>query len=136
MRAALGEATLWMLQPAEPDYQLLIQHWPEPQIVKGMINLISFSHPMPGQMALAGARPLCVAWYLPPAFMPMPLSGDLSGDKARLAFTLRLFRAAGFPAKKVADAVQNSRLPNALLMTFLFALQSHDWRSVEGRVGK
>lgn len=126
MKAALFDATLVMLQPAEPDYQLLLQHWPAGRIVKGMINLISYYHPMPGQKALPDAPPLCVAWYLPPAFMPMPLSCD---DKAgeRLATTLALFRQAGFPAKAVPDAVATSRLPNALLMTFLCALQASGW---------
>lgn len=126
IKSAIGDATLVMLQPAAPDYRLLLQHWPAAQIVKGMINLISYYHPMPGQTALAAARPLCVAWYLPPAFMPMPLSAaEKAGE--RLAATQALLRAGGFPAKQVADAVATARLPNALLMTFLCALQASDW---------
>lgn len=123
MQAAIGDATLVMLQPAEPDYRLLCQHWPDARIVKGMINLISYYHPMPGQAALPAVRPICVAWYLPPAIMPMPLSGE----QPRLAASLTLFRSGGFPAKSVTDAVATSRLPNALLMTFLCALQASGW---------
>lgn len=123
VQASIGGATLVMLQPSDVDRDLLLQHFPPSQLVAGMINLISYYHPLPTQSPLLNARPLTVAWYLPPGFMPMPLSGT----EEALRGTLTLFRGSGFPAHEVADALAVSRYPNALLMTFLAALEASGW---------
>lgn len=123
LRQAIGTATLVMLQPSGVDRDLLLQHFPRAQLVEGMINLISYYHPLPDQSPLPQAKPLTVAWYRPPAFMPMPLSGEVTA----LATTLALFRSGGFPARAVADVLAVSRLPNLLLMTFLAALEASGW---------
>jgi len=124
---AICDATLVMLQPSEEDSRLLLRFWPASQVVRGMINLISYYHPLPGETPVASATPLSIAWFLPPTAMP------LSGDKARLDDVLSLFNGSGIYSKSVANALASSRFPNAVLMTFLCALDASDWRFAQLR---
>lgn len=130
MKATIGPATVVMLQPSDMDYQHLRTALPESQIVKGMINLICYYAPLAGEAALPQQKAMTVAWYLPPS--PMPLSGD---DRV-LPGVLSLFRSAGFASKAVEDAVAASRGANAVLMTFLCALEASEWSFAQLRSNK
>jgi 2-dehydropantoate 2-reductase len=121
IRDAIGNAVLVMLQPSAADGDLLRTYWPATQLAKGMITIISYYYPMPGETRLTTQKPLTVAWYLPPASMP------ISGESDAAAQTIKLFRTSGLPAKRVRNAVASSRLPSALLMTFLCALEAANW---------
>lgn len=121
IRDAIGGASLVMLQPSETDYLTLRKYWAAEQIVKGMINMISYYPPLPGESEPELRGGIDVAYYLPPSATP------LSGDRARVAVSVSLLKGGGLAAKHVGDAVATSRLPNALLMTFLCALELSDW---------
>lgn len=122
VRPVTGDATVVMLQPSDADYVLLSEYWPAGHTVKGMINLISYYHPLPGEKPLDDPAAIKIAYFIPPTAMP------LSGDSERVIQTLALFRDSGIGCKEVDDAVSASRLPNALLMTFLCALEASDWQ--------
>jgi len=126
VKDAIADATLLMLQPSETDYALLGEYWSEENVVKGMINMISYYHPLPGEAPLQTGEAIRVAFYLPPT--AMPLSGG-----ARVMGVEALLREAGIASKRVDDAVSASRLPNAVLMTFLCALEDSDWRFAQLR---
>jgi len=122
VRPVTGDATVVMLQPSDADYALLSEYWPAGHIVKGMINLISYYHPLPGEAPLDDPAAIKIAYFMPPTAMP------LSGYSGRVMQTLALFRDSGIGCKVVDDAVSASRLPNAVLMTFLCALEACDWQ--------
>lgn len=42
VKDAIADATLLMLQPSETDYKVLGEYWSEENVVKGMINMISY----------------------------------------------------------------------------------------------
>lgn len=126
VKEAIANATLLMLQPSETDYDVLREYWPEDSMVKGMINMISYYHPLPGEAPLKKGEAIRVAYYLPPT--AMPLSGG-----ARVMGVESLLRDSGIACKRVYDAVSASRLPNAILMTFLCALEDSDWNFAQLR---
>ncbi|MEQ3724699.1 2-dehydropantoate 2-reductase N-terminal domain-containing protein [Alcanivorax sp.] len=121
VHTAIADATLLMLQPSETDYEVLREYWREEAIVKGMINMVSYYHPLPGEAPLENGEAIRVAYYLPPTAMP------LSGTRAQVLELEALLRDSGVACKRVDDAVSASLLPNAILMTFLCALEDSDW---------
>ncbi|MFT6635273.1 2-dehydropantoate 2-reductase N-terminal domain-containing protein [Alcanivorax sp.] len=126
VKDAIADATLLMLQPSETDYKVLGEYWSEENVVKGMINMISYYHPLPGETPLQTGEAIRVAYYLPPT--AMPLSGG-----ARAMGVEALLRESAIACKRVDDAVSASRLPNAILMTFLCALEDSDWNFAQLR---
>lgn len=119
LKLALGDATLVMLQPGPEDMTLVQQHVAPSCIVQGMITLISYHTPMPGENTpVAGT-----AFWLPPV-APMPFAGPVH----RRSDVIRTFIGAGIAAKSVQDMRTQSLHMTAFFMTFLTALEASEWK--------
>ncbi len=115
---------LLMLQPSAIDYEFLKKVLPEEKILQGMISLISYQT----DDVNSDINPVGTAYYIPP--MPMPISAsanNISIKKTHLTKTVSLFKNSGIRAKAVNNAIDESRLPSAFLMTFLCALEAANW---------
>lgn len=119
LKAVLGDATLLLLQPGPEDRALVEGHVAPAQIVQGMITLVSYHTPMPGeQTAVPGT-----AYWLPP-MTPMPFAGEIM----RRTAVIQTFIAAGIGAKSIQDMRDVSLFSNAFFMVFLTALEASDWK--------
>ena len=122
-----AETNLLMLQPSATDFEHLNQVLPEEKIYQGMISLISYQT----DEVNSDINPAGTAYYLPP--MPMPISASTSftnsnnNQKNRLTEIVSLFKDSKISAKAVNNAIDESRLPSAFLMTFLCALEAASW---------
>lgn len=119
LQSTLGDATLIMLQPGPEDMTLVEQHIDGGRIVQGMITLISYHTPMPGENTSVPGT----AFWLPPV-VPMPFAGPVD----RRTEVIRAFIDAGIPAKSVNDMRQQSLHVTAFFMTFLTALEASAWK--------
>jgi hypothetical protein len=118
------ETNLLMLQPSETDFEHLNQVLPEEKIFQGMISLISYQT----EEVNSDINPVGTAYYIPP--MPMPISAsasNMSMQKSHSTKIVSLFKSSGIRAKAVNNAIDESRLPSAFLMTFLCALEAANW---------
>ena len=116
--AKLGDATLVSLLPGLQDRDFLLQYVPEEQLVTGLISLISYQAPLPGEMECKPG----IAFWFPPA-SPTPLSGpDRRRDQA-----VTLLRAGKQPVKVHRDVGALSGFPTAVLMPLLVGLEASDW---------
>lgn len=116
---ALGGATLVMLQPGPEDMALVQQHVDASHIVQGMITLISYHTPMPGETTPVPGT----AFWLPPV-VPMPFAGPVD----RRTEVIRTFIGAGIAAKSIQDMRTQSLHTTAFFMTFLTALEASEWK--------
>ena len=66
--AAVGEATIVMLQPGLEDLNYLLERVNEDRIVCGLISLVSYLAPLPGEEREPG-----ITWWFPP-LSPSPFS--------------------------------------------------------------
>ena len=123
IKQQLGSNTLLMLQPSQTDFEHLSTIIEPEKIVQGMISLISYQTPLPNHTYADNIPESGIAYYLPP--MKMPISGL---DHERAATVKNLFKGAKIPAKTVSNAVNESKLPSAFLMTFLCVLEAADWK--------
>lgn len=123
IKQQLGTNTLLMLQPSQTDFEHLSTVIAQEQIVQGMISLISYQTPLSNYQYPNSTPASGIAYYLPP--MKMPISGL---DPERASSTTKLFNDSKIPAKKVNNAVNESKMPSAFLMTFLCVLEAADWK--------
>lgn len=130
--AAAGDATVVALQPGADDRaRLLAAGVAEDRLVSGMITLISYAAPLPGEARFA--RPGTAYWF--PPLAPSPLSGP------RAAEVVAALRAGKLPARRHRDAPGAAAFPSAIMMPYLVALELAGWslaalwRSDAGRRG-
>lgn len=115
---AAGDSTIVMLQPALEDREFVLRFVPEARLVTGMISIISYHAPLPGESVPVPG----IAYWIP------PLSANLfSGPKARLHSVVHAFRSGGMPARGVADVSSASAFPGAALIVLVCALEASDW---------
>lgn len=118
LQSALGNATLVMLQPGPDDMQLVTRYIDRAHIVQGMITLLSYHTPMPGEdTAVAGTA------FLFPPLVPMPFAGAVD----RRSDVIQTFVGAGIAAKSVKDMRSQSLFPTAFFMAFMAALEARGW---------
>ena len=104
------------LQPADEDTNLVARHVAEERIVVGMIGLMAYFAPLPGEeLGEPG-----VAFWVPP-FGGCPLAGP------RAAPVARVLRAGGLPAKVQRDVLGARAFGGAVLETFVTALEAAGW---------
>lgn len=120
LKNAVGPETIVViLQPGPDDYALACQHFPESQMVQGMINLISYSAPLPGETVPEPG----VAYWLPP-MSAMPFTGN---PKAR-AQVVKTFKQANMNAAVNTNLRAMATYLTAAFMVSLTALEASDWK--------
>ncbi|MCL4228387.1 MAG: ketopantoate reductase [Myxococcales bacterium] len=118
--AAAGDATVVALQPGLDDRALVLAAGvPEDRLVQGMISLVSYHAPLPGETRFA--RPGMAYWF--PPLSPSPFSGPA----ARTAAVVAALRAGGLPAKRHRDVPRLAGFPTAVMMPYLVALELGGW---------
>ncbi len=118
--AAVGDATIIALQPGHDDRAtLLAAGATEDRLVAGMITLISYAAPLPGETRFP--RPGMAYWF--PPLAPSPFSGP----PARVAAVVALLRRGKLPAKRHADVPKAVAFPSAVMMAYLVALEAAGW---------
>lgn len=107
------------LSPGRESYQRLVRLVGEDRVISGMINLISYQAPLPGEVRFSQPG---VAYWFPPLS-----SSPFSGPEQAVKRVCETLRQGGQPAA-VRDNVQGLMgFPQAILMTHLLALESAGW---------
>jgi len=116
--AATPDATYVVLQPGLDD-RLVVERAgvAAERIVAGMISLISYHAPLPGETRFA--KPGMAYWFPPRA--PSLFSGP------RADAVVAALRAGKQPAKRHRDAAQAAMFPSAIMMPYLVALEASGW---------
>jgi len=117
--AATGDATLISLQPGLHDRAVFLAHAAEERLVSGMISLISYQAPLPGETRFP--EPGMAYWFPPMA--PCPFSGAA----ARVRAVVDALRRGQLPAKRHPDVPRAVAFPGALMMPQLVALEAAGW---------
>jgi ketopantoate reductase len=114
---ALDQATLALLQPGPGDRAFVRARLPEERIVQGVITLVGYRAPLPGETRFS--RPGVAYWF--PPLSPSPMSGP------RREPVLAALRAGGLPARRHRDIGGIASFPTALLMPLMAALEQAAW---------
>lgn len=118
LAAAVGDATVISLQPGSEDRDLVLAAVPADRLVSGMITVVSYHAPLPGETV---PEPGMAYWF--PPLQPAPFSGP----KERTRAVVDALRAGKQPAKVHRDVPAFVRYPSAVLMVLLTALESEGW---------
>ncbi|MDX1694440.1 MAG: 2-dehydropantoate 2-reductase N-terminal domain-containing protein [Ketobacteraceae bacterium] len=118
-QAIKPETIVVILQPGPDDYELACQHLPKEQLVQGMITLISYNAPLPGESVPEPG----IAYWLPP-MAATPFTGN---PKARAA-VVNTFKRANMNAAVNTNLRKMAPYATAALMVFLTALEASDWQ--------
>lgn len=121
-----GSSLVCML-PGMPVRALLDQHLPRERVVDGMIGVIAYQAPLPGERF----DPPGIAYVLP-RFSPSQFSGP---DAARVRAVTDLLRAGGCPVGVVDDARVSVALSSCLMMPMVVALEGAGWQMAALREG-
>jgi 2-dehydropantoate 2-reductase len=120
LAAATGDATVVMLQPGIDDRQVVLAAVAPDRVVAGLITLVSYLAPLPGETRFPEPG---VAYFFP------PLSAvPLSGPEARVRPLVDALRRGGMPARRHPDVGAVAQFPSALMTPFLLALEAGGWR--------
>jgi ketopantoate reductase len=118
--AATGDATIVALQPGNDERAVLLAAGvPADRLVSGMITLISYAAPLPGETRFP--KPGMAYWFPPMAPAPH------SGPRERTAAVVRALRAGKLPSKVHRDVPGAVAFPSAILMPYLVALETAGW---------
>lgn len=113
------DATYVVLQPGLADREVVERAGvPLARIVTGMISMISYHAPLPGETRFPEPG---MAYWFPPA-APTMLSGE------RAASVVDALRAGKCPAKRHANAQAFAMFPSAIMHAYLVALEASDWK--------
>jgi 2-dehydropantoate 2-reductase len=114
-----ADCVLVCLSPGQLSYQRLVGLVGEERVISGMINLIAYQAPLPGEERFS--KPGVAYWF--PPLSPSPFSGPGVAVK-QVCDTLR---RGGQPASVHADVQSLMGFPQAILMTHLLALEAAGW---------
>jgi ketopantoate reductase len=123
LAAGLGPATLVLLQSGPEDRRFVEQRVPPDRIVQGIITVISYRAPLPGETRFPAPG---VAYWFPP-LGASPLSGAQSRS------VVAALRAGGLPARRTRDLSRSSAFPTAMFMPLLAVLEKAGWSFVAVR---
>lgn len=124
--AAAGEATIVALQPGLDDRARLVEAGVrEDRLVQGLISLISYHAPLPGETRFPTPG---MAYWFPPR-SPSPFSGPA----ARVAAVIDVLKRGRMPVKRHLDVAKLAGFPTAVMMPYLVALELGGW-TVAGAV--
>jgi ketopantoate reductase len=113
------DATVVLLPPGPDDRALVEQHFPAGQVVHGIISLLGYRAPLPGD---SGFPEPGTAYWLPP-LSPMPLDGA----EERVAPVVAALTAGGLPARAVPGVAALAPFGTALLIPVVAALEAEQW---------
>ncbi|MGZ3689207.1 MAG: ketopantoate reductase family protein, partial [Bdellovibrionota bacterium] len=113
-----SQSTVVSLQPGPEDREYLLKYFPESRLVSGMITVISYAAPLPGEKV---PEPGMAYWF--PPFSPAPFSGP----EDRVRAVLEPLQKGGLPSKAERDVPGKVAFPSTLLMTLLTALEAVGW---------
>jgi len=118
--AVAGDAAaVVMLTNGMGDRELLAAATSDDRIVQGMISMISYQGPLPGETL---PEPGCAYWF--PPLGPSPFSGP----DARVKPLVAALNKGGCPAKRHRDVAAVVGFPTAILMPHLLALEAAGWK--------
>jgi ketopantoate reductase len=115
---AVGDTPLVSLTPGMEDEAILLEHFSEEQLGRGMITAVSYPAPLPGE----GDIDPGTAFWLPP-MAPALFEGPDQVVKP-LADALT---KGGMKSKVVDNVSEQSRMGSAVLMPFVAVLETLDW---------
>lgn len=115
---AIADATLVTLQPGVDDREYILSFVPEDRVVFGMISLISYYAPLPGEKV---PEPGMAYWF--PPLSPSPFSGP----EARARAVVESLNRGKLPAAVRSNVPESVAFPSAVLMSLLTALELSDW---------
>ncbi len=116
---AIGEAPVVSLTAGADVRDHLLAHLPPERLVLGLVALIAYQAPLPGETRFPEPG---VAYWFP----PLGASG-FSGAFDPVSDVVSSLRQGGQPARQVSDATLAQLVPNALLMPHLLALEQAGW---------
>ncbi|MCA9525285.1 MAG: ketopantoate reductase [Myxococcales bacterium] len=116
--AAAGEATVVSLQPGLEDVAYLLARMPVDRLVRGLIPMISYQAPLPGQHV----DPPGVAFWWPAAKNPF------SGPRDRLRGVIDLLNHGGWASKGVPDVTPQLALGSGLMNPVMAGLELSGWK--------
>jgi 2-dehydropantoate 2-reductase len=116
--AAIGNATVVVLQPALEDRDYVRRFVPTERLVTGMISIVAYHAPLDGE-----SFPESGTAYWAPTLAPTPFSGP----EPRTADVVHALRRGGQPAKIAADVASAVAFPGGSFMAALTALETADW---------
>ncbi|MFT4621451.1 MAG: hypothetical protein ACI8PZ_000103 [Myxococcota bacterium] len=123
--AAAPGAVVVLLTPGSDDVELLQQYIHGERLVRGMISLIAYQAPLPGETRFADPG---LAFWFPPRG-PSPFSGQRAGE------VVAALTAGGQPAKVTADVSASANQGSAMLMPILLGLEGAGWIWANFRAG-
>lgn len=115
---AIGEATLVLLQPGVHDRDDMLQRWPAARLVQGLIALISYQTPLPGEHVPTPG----VAYFFPP-MAPSSFTGPVDRTQA----VVDTLCQGGCPARVSPHVRQRAALGTAVLTPHIVALEATGW---------
>lgn len=117
--AASGDAAILALQPGLLDRELYLQHFREDRLIAGLITLIAYITPLPGETRYPQVG---TALYLPP-FTKMPLEGPADITDPLVA----AFNAGGMPCRRTSGLAAQAGFASAMMNTQIIALELSGW---------
>lgn len=118
LRNAGDDASVVLLTNGLSDRALIAAETGDERICQGIISMISYQGPLPGESL---PEPGCVYWF--PPMDPSPFSGTAR----RVNVIVDSLKRGGCPAKAHPDVAAVVGFPTAVLMPFLLALEGAGW---------
>lgn len=116
---AAGNASIVMLQPGMEDHAYVTSLSSPERVVAGMISLVSYHTPLPGETV---KEPGTAYWF--PPLAPSPFSGP---DASRVRAIVDTLKRGGQPAAVQKDVPSSVVAPSAILMCFIAGLEEAGW---------
>jgi len=117
---AIGDATILALQPGQDDLDVILAAGAvRERVVSGVITLISYAAPLPGETRFPGPG---MAYWFPPL-----APSRISGETTRAVPVIELLARGGLPTKRHRDVPKFAAFPTAMMMPFLVALEAGGW---------
>jgi hypothetical protein len=124
LAAAIGDATIVLLQPNLGDRARLTSVVEPRRMVDGMIGFLAYHAPLPGETRFSEPG---IAYWFPPA--PSLFSG------ARASDVVAALRRGKLPSRIIRDVTATAPFQSAALYAYLAALEGAGWSFRELRRG-
>lgn len=116
MSRTIGDATVVTLQPGPEDYTYLARWIPPERLVCGIIGIVSYSAPLPGESLPPGT-----AYWLPPL-------SETPFSESRARSIVDAFRRGGIRSRLVSDVRPILAFGAAFLNLHIAALELTRWK--------